>query len=768
MKRILLFLFLVFCVFYYVNAQTTSITIEVWPGENYECNFKNYTDAALNQLNIEWDKSSAMEYVQSWDNYTRLYRATKYCGDREKVSVKWKETNLYDDEDETWNSKSHTWYFITKDNPLLTTTEMNLNVGDQQKISYVYTYDNEYTSYGKVTYKSQDASVATVDALGNVTAVGYGRTDIVVSSTISSRERRVEVNVKNNNTPLTVSASPSGGMINCGKKVYLTAKAGSSVVQDANIYYTLDGSSPSTASQKYTTKGIAINEDCTLKAIAYKEGYTNSSLLTTEYSVNGFPPTSIKVIPKELKLNIGEEYKLSYSLSPSDAKTEVQWSAKDKSIVSVNSTKGVVRGLSPGFSYVWALTSNGLEGYCKVTVSPPSEISDVVMATAGEYFSLALTKDGTLWGCGTNSSGALGLNSSNGDSYHVLTRIMGDVSYISAGNNFTLIIKNDGSLWACGNNEYGQLGNGTNKTSSNPIKIMDNVSIVSAGQYHSLIIKSDGSLWACGNNSDGQLGDDTGINRNIPVKIADNVKSASAGKYHSLIVNKNNELWACGRGFGGRLGNNSETSLKKLKKISDGIYKASAGGDHSLLLDNDGILWGCGYNFSGQLGDSNNSIRLGRIRMISSVTSVFAGGDCSFVLRPNQSLYACGKNNLGQLGNNSNLYQRSLVRIMDGVASVSCSGYHTLIVKTDGSLWACGLNCYGELGDGTTTNSLTPVRVLFSGYSEIESIIDNNPISADTEETLYYDLNGIQRQQLKKGLNIVRTKGSKVKKILIK
>ena len=148
--------------------------------------------------------------------------------------------------------------------------------------------------------------------------------------------------------------------------------------------------------------------------------------------------------------------------------------------------------------------------------------------------------------------------------------------------------------------------------------------------------------------------------------------------------------------------------------------------------------------------------------------SVSAGDATTYALRDDGTLWTCGWNEKGQLGDGSTETRYEPIKIMDGVQSVSLGCEHTIAIKTDGSLWACGLNCYGELGDGTTTNSLTPVRVLFSGYSEIESIIDNNPISADTEETLYYDLNGIQRQQLKKGLNIVRTKGSKVKKILIK
>jgi hypothetical protein len=71
---------------------------------------------------------------------------------------------------------------------------------------------------------------------------------------------------------LSLSASPSGGDVAAGTKVYLKAKANSSTVSGANIYYTLNGTSPSKSSTAYTSSGITINASCTLKAIAYKDG----------------------------------------------------------------------------------------------------------------------------------------------------------------------------------------------------------------------------------------------------------------------------------------------------------------------------------------------------------------------------------------------------------------------------------------------------------------------------------------------------------------
>ena len=54
--------------------------------------------------------------------------------------------------------------------------------------------------------------------------------------------------------------------------------------EGATIYYTTDGSDPTTASTVYTA-AITVDEDMTLKAIAMKEGYENSNIATANYVI---------------------------------------------------------------------------------------------------------------------------------------------------------------------------------------------------------------------------------------------------------------------------------------------------------------------------------------------------------------------------------------------------------------------------------------------------------------------------------------------------
>ena len=93
------------------------------------------------------------------------------------------------------------------------------------------------------------------------------------SHTMDGGSTPIETKVAN------VTASPAAGAVAAGTNVTLaTATA------DAKIYYTTDGTEPTTASTQYTTP-IKIDADTTIKAIATKDGLDNSDVATFAYTL---------------------------------------------------------------------------------------------------------------------------------------------------------------------------------------------------------------------------------------------------------------------------------------------------------------------------------------------------------------------------------------------------------------------------------------------------------------------------------------------------
>jgi len=138
-----------------------------------------------------------------------------------------------------------------------------------------------------------------------------------------------------------------------------------------------------------------------------------------------------------------------------------------------------------------------------------TNLANIVAIAAGSYHSLALRADGTVWGWGNNTSGQIG----NGTNISPqLTPVQAtnlvDVVAISAGQYHSLALKADGTVWAWGTNNCGQLGDNTITNRLNPVMAtnLNGVVAISAGANYSLALKGDGTVWAWGTNNVGQIG----------------------------------------------------------------------------------------------------------------------------------------------------------------------------------------------------------------------------------------------------------------------
>jgi alpha-tubulin suppressor-like RCC1 family protein len=351
--------------------------------------------------------------------------------------------------------------------------------------------------------------------------------------------------------------------------------------------------------------------------------------------------------------------------------------------------------------------------------------SDWVAVAAGDLHSLALKADGSLYAWGYNNVGQLGL----GDTFNrnVPSRVgflVRDWVAVAAGASHTLAIKANGSLYAWGFNDQGQLGQGNKLSQTSPVQVTgysDWVALA-AGYSHSLALRANGALYAWGYNNSGQLGLGDTAEHLLPALVGtvdDGYVAVTAGKYHTLAIRDRGTLWAWGYNGDGELGLGIPGDQTIPTRVGEGMnwVAVTGGGWHALGLQADGTLWAWGNNFSGQLGHEGTESHTTPIQVGTATdwAVVAAGGEHSLGCRADGTLYVWGYNASGQLGQGDAAIRRTPTRNSLGRvpawARFSAGESTTLGIRADASLWAWGGNEFGQLGLGDTTGRLTQARV---------------------------------------------------------
>jgi alpha-tubulin suppressor-like RCC1 family protein len=209
----------------------------------------------------------------------------------------------------------------------------------------------------------------------------------------------------------------------------------------------------------------------------------------------------------------------------------------------------------------------------------------VVDVASGMSHVVALCADGTLLSWGDNSYGQLGTGGTVASREPLPVKglpIGGRPIAVAVGNYHSLALFADGSVFAWGSNSSGQLGNGTTVNSAVPVRVDGSgvlagrsVIAIAAGAAHCVAACADGTVVAWGANSSGNLGNNSTTASSVPVEVLrSGVLSGKRVTAVSAILNTSFALCDDGIlaswGGGGMLGNGGGSNSPVPVRVAGG------------------------------------------------------------------------------------------------------------------------------------------------------------------------------------------------------
>lgn len=335
-----------------------------------------------------------------------------------------------------------------------------------------------------------------------------------------------------------------------------------------------------------------------------------------------------------------------------------------------------------GKVYTWGCNDEGALGRVtssengeEFTAGPVQDIEsvNVVMVSAGDSHTMALSDQGTVYGWGTyrDASGQVGLQA-DGVKHKptvILTLQNNPIIKIASGNDHTVALTKDGNIFTWGCAEQGQLGRIMGCFTSrggrrglqyilNPKQVRDKKRLtfkdIFCGSYSTFAVSQDGAVYAWGLNNYGQLGTGDLETLYAPTKvealtslISDNNKcvSIASGQHHTIVLDSSGKVYAMGRAEYGRLGSGEdakETTSPVLVAALEWnpICKIACGEAVSLAVSNKGDLYSWGFGSCLQLGTGEDEDEFSPVKVegknlqseLHEVLGVSAGGQHTALL----------------------------------------------------------------------------------------------------------------------------------------
>ena len=263
-----------------------------------------------------------------------------------------------------------------------------------------------------VAWSSNNASVATVNASGLVTAVDSGTAK--VSATTQDGGFTSECVVRVIIVPVTgITVMPSSVAIDTSRTIQLTATVTPANATNTNVTWNSNNTAVATVSTSGLVMGVA-RGTAVITATTEDGGFAGECAVEVAF----IPVTGIVVEPASYDIGIGGTKQLTATVSPAFASNgNVSWSS-DNSPVATVSASGLVTGVSIGSAVITATTQDGgFADTCVVDVGslPTSlislgfnENSGSSVANTGSASSLFTKTDPPSWSTNVPANGGAG------------------------------------------------------------------------------------------------------------------------------------------------------------------------------------------------------------------------------------------------------------------------------------------------------------------------------------------------------------------------
>lgn len=369
---------------------------------------------------------------------------------------------------------------------------------------------------------------------------------------------------------------------------------------------------------------------------------------------------------------------------------------------------------------------------------------------AGDQHTCAVNGAGGVLCWGSNHNGELG-NGTNIKSPTpvAVSGLSSGVAGVSAGQGFTCALMKAGTVKCWGVNTTGNLGNGTTTDSNVPVDVvgvgggapMSGIVAIAAGQYHVCALAGSGAVLCWGDDTSEELGPEanTGFRTGLPyqaTQIPTDMVSVAAGSYYSCALTSKGAEWCWGMSGGGQLGggpnlpNDNPVPVLNVAGTSPlgGIASIAAGFANACAISTAGapVCWG--ENQDGELGNNVNTfsdipvqvLNLSGAGPLNGIADITMGENDTCALTTAGGVLCWGSPNNGDLGNGKNQLSEIPVQVsgLDSGVMEIASGYrHNCAILSNGGVMCWGANLNGQIGNGNTNDAASPVAVVGVGGS---------------------------------------------------